>query len=111
MGILPRSREGDVCPGHCTSRLRKTDHVHIKSEFQCARHLRPSRDRQRWATLVHSRSDDHRVRSRRLMLKATMLGLLLITTMQDSETAALKSGCDAGKLADCVSLASAYQRA
>jgi TPR repeat protein len=45
------------------------------------------------------------------MLKAAVLGLFLMTTMQDSETAALKTGCDAGKLADCVSLASAYQRA
>jgi TPR repeat protein len=45
------------------------------------------------------------------MIKASMLGLLLLAAMQDSETAALKQGCDAGKLASCVSLASAYQRA
>jgi len=45
------------------------------------------------------------------MFKASMFGLLLMAAMQDSEMATLKRGCDGGKLADCVSLASAYQRA
>jgi TPR repeat protein len=45
------------------------------------------------------------------MLKASILGLLLLATIQDSETAALKRGCDGGKLSDCLSLASAYERA
>jgi TPR repeat protein len=44
------------------------------------------------------------------MLSASILSFLLMVTVQDPETAALKRGCDAGKLADCVSLASAYQR-
>src|SRR5947208_1902362 len=45
------------------------------------------------------------------MFKASILALLLMGAMQDSETAELQRGCDGGKLAACVSLAGAYQRA
>jgi len=45
------------------------------------------------------------------MFKASLIGLFLLAGLQDSETAALQRGCDAGKLSDCVSLADVYQRA